>query len=104
LFRILVACYFVDCILADRFWAKGTIIGTARCRCMTNIVPALKENIASVQAEIKRVRGKAKKERAQPLRLQATTSELRGLNVRLNSLEQNLAAADIPMPVTNSGC
>lgn len=71
---------------------------------MTNIVPSLKRNVASVQAEIRRVRGKAKKERAQPVGLQATTKELRGLNVRLNSLEQNLAAADIPRPLTNSGC
>jgi hypothetical protein len=71
---------------------------------MTNIVVALKKNIASVQAEIKRVRGKAKKQRAQPIRLQATTKELRGLNVRLKSLEQNLAGADIPKPVANSGC
>ena len=69
---------------------------------MTDIVPFLKKNIASVQAEIKRVRGKAKKERAQPIRLEATTKELRGLNVRLNSLEQNLAAA--AKPLTNSGC
>lgn len=57
-----------------------------------------------MQAEIRRVRGKAKKELAQPVGLQATTKELRGLNVRLNSLEQNLAAADIPRPLTNSGC
>jgi hypothetical protein len=54
---------------------------------MTNIVPSLQRNIASVQAEIKRVRGQAKKDRAQPLRL-----------------EENLAAADIPKPLTNSGC
>jgi predicted nucleic acid-binding Zn-ribbon protein len=71
---------------------------------MNNIVPALNENIAAVQAEIKRVRDKAKKDRAQPLRLEETTKELRGLNVRLNSLQQNLAAADTPKPVTNSGC
>ena len=71
---------------------------------MTNIVPALRKNIASVQAEIKRVRGKAKKRCAQPIRLQETMKELRGLNVRLNALDQNLAAADIQKPVANSGC
>jgi hypothetical protein len=71
---------------------------------MTNIVPALRKNIASVQAEIKRVRGKAKSQRAQPVELQETTKELRGLNVRLKLLDQNLADAEIPKAVANSGC
>ena len=70
---------------------------------MTNIVLALRKNIASVQVEIKRVRAKAKRQRAQPIQLQETTKELRGLTVRLNLLDQNLADADVPKAVANSG-